>query len=123
MYDPNLSLAEQEPVDYTDSYNEQYGARTLAVQAVGREMLVFGELSAPREIRVWSKDGTRSRNVRCKHYVDSLTLSREARPDTDDYACVKHGPDTEYLTPGQATAFKRELAKRDGSLFKVCQLF
>lgn len=120
MYDPDLPLAEQPAIDYTEDYNRSYRARATCVHAVGREVLVFSRLEQPRQIPTWDRLGRR-RTVTVTHCIENLWLSREARPDTDDYACVQ-GSDYEYLTKTEARPFLREARRRDGSLFKCVNL-
>jgi len=121
MYDTDLSLADQEPIDYTEQYNRAYGTGALAVHACGCEMLVLRKLPAPLEVA--TVRGGRKRKVNCDFALESYSLSRVARDGTDDFACVEWGPDTEYFSKAQARHLLRQASTPNGSLFKEVNLF
>lgn len=113
MYDEHadVPLAERPHVDYTDDYNRTYGFNAYAVHAAGSEMLV-----------VWAPGKSQGRRPKTEVEISSYTLSRTARPDTDDFACVKYGPDSDVWTGKTARDLIAAL-DRGESAFKHVSLF
>lgn len=107
-------------IDYTDTYREMHPSVAnglLAVQAQGRMLVKFWREENPLLIDGFDKLGRR-RQIRCPYTIESAWLSREARPDTDDFACVQCGPDVEHLTATEARKFVRA-AEAGRSFFDI----
>lgn len=117
MFNEDVSLADTPVVDYTAAYNDTYGCKALAVHAARKEMLVVWP--APNRPIIYGDTGRKSRGV---IGVESYTLESAARPGHDDFAAVKHGPDTVYFNRGEARPILRQIRRKE-SLFKVLRLF
>lgn len=109
--DLDVPLADMEHVDYTDDYNETYGTSATAVHAAGREMLV-----------VWDESKKEGKRTKKKVLIESFTLSRRARPGSDDFAAVRHGPDSDEWT-GKDARNLLAAVDRGESAFKHVSLF
>ena len=75
----------EEFVDYTDDF-----PGCIAAHAKGRNVIVLYPID-PIEASRRRADGKRA-----SYMIETRFLSRDARPGTDDYACVLYGPDFEY---------------------------
>ena len=92
-------------IDYTTMYcdmNPSIADNILAVQAEGRKLAKLWKEDEPYpKFKAYDKRG-RAYYVTCHYTAELAWLSRDAREDHDDFACVEYGPATEPLTKTQA---------------------
>lgn len=76
---------DDELVDYTSDFEG-----CIAAHAKGRNVLILRSID-PVEASRLRFDGKRA-----IYHVEYRFLSRDARPDTDDYVCVESGPENTF---------------------------
>jgi len=87
-------------VDYTDNF-----PNCIIAQACGRNVVILSKID-PIEASHHRADGKRA-----SYQIETRFLSRDARPDTDDYVCVEYGPDFEYWQAKELPALHRAVRK------------
>lgn len=108
-------------IDYTDVYhglNPSVADHVLAAQAEGRMFAILWREGDPAPTHTAFDRRGRRREVRCPYTLEKRWLSRDPRPDTDDFACVEYGPEMNPLTASEARNFVRA-AKAGRSMFKA----
>lgn len=87
-------------VDYTDNF-----PGCIAAQARGRNVIILRKIDPIVASRI------RADGKRASYEIETRFLSRDARPDTDDYVCVEYGPDFEYWQAKELQEMHRAIQK------------
>lgn len=109
MSDTNMQHNGEDIVDYTDAFPD-----CIAAQASGRNVIILRKID-PIEASHHRCDGKRA-----SYHIESRFLSRDARPNTDDYVCVEWGPDHEYWQAKELPSLHK--AVRKGGEFNIFEL-
>jgi hypothetical protein len=104
---------ETQIIDYTDAF-----PGCIAAQANGRNVIILRKIDPIVASRI------RADGKRASYEIETRFLSRDARPDTDDYVCVEYGPDFEYWQAKELPKMHRVIKKGgEINLFELIRLY